>query len=312
MNAEEIINHLMTTRKKYLEISTFSNSPGIYAVFFFGKNFPLKKANPEPDDIIYIGKTESSQEKRDAKTHFKSGKTGSSTLRKTFGSLLRIKHKLKPIPRNNSDFLKKRLSHFKFDDKSERIITEWMQNNLALSFFEYSKGKSEIEKLETSLIQKLIPILNIDYKNPTNPFYSLLKQIRKESAKLAFKDFEIIEKIKPIEKIKVNKMSTGSKNLYTALWRGYINQLHSKLIKSNESQTIALDGKKFKQAGNRVSFSFNLEYKNGIVSNRKRGSAVDRDLDKIISKSEPIKTILKNGHYKINLDKDFVLHIQKC
>jgi hypothetical protein len=311
MSIDEIIEHLIKNKINFSEISSFSKLPGIYAVFFCGKIFPLENVNPPKDEIIYLGKTESSQEKRDAKTHFKSGKTGSSTLRKTFGSLLRIKHKLKPIPRNNSDYFKKRLSHFKFDDKSERIITEWMQNNLALSFFEYSKGKSEIEKLETSLIQKLIPILNIDYKNPTNPFYSLLKQIRKESAKLAFKDFEIIGKNKPIEKIKVNKMSTGSKNLYNDLWSGYINQIHSKLIKSNESQTIALDGKKFKEAGDRKLFSFNLEYRNGIVSNNTDGSAVARDLNSIISKSEPIKSILENGHYKINLDKNFVLHIKK-
>ena len=310
MVIDEIINHLKKSRTNFLEITTFSKFPGIYGVFFCGNIFPIENYNPKQDEIIYLGKTESSQEKRDAKTHFKSGKTGSSTLRKTIGSLLRTKFKLQPIPRNNTDFQKKRFSHFKFDIKSEDIITKWMQNNLALSFYEYPKNKTEIEELETSLIQNLIPVLNID-KNPFNAYGNFIKHSRKESAKLAFKDFKIIKKNNLPEKLKVNKMSIGSENKYNALWQNYIKQIHRKLTESNEPQAIQLDKEKFDEVGNRKSYSFNLEYKNGIVNNNIGGSAVARDLDKVISKSESIKTILKNGYYKINLDKSFVLHIHK-
>lgn len=310
MNHKEIIEHLVSEKKNFLEISTFSKKPGIYAIFFSGKPFPLENKEPKPDEVIYIGKTESSQEKRDAKTHFKSGKTGSSTLRKTIGSLLRKKYNLKPIVRSNSDILKRRLSHFKFDDISEDIISKWMKNNLALSFYEYPKSKNEIEKLETFLIQKLIPILNID-KNPSNPFSKTLKKMRKESANLAFKDYKIVEKNNLIEKVRINKMATNSENKYTALWQGYLSQIQRELTDSNEPQTIQLDKEKFTDVGNRKSYSFNLEYKNGIVNNNIGGSAVARDLDKVISKSETIKSILKNGYYKINLDREFILHIQK-
>lgn len=309
MEIDEIINHLRKNKTNFLEITSFSKYPGIYSIFFCGNIFPVENYIPKQDEIIYLGKTESSQEKRDSKTHFKSGKTGSSTVRKTIGSLLRIKHNLKPIPRNNTDFLNKRFSHFKFDNESEQIITEWMENNLALAFYEYPKSKTEIDELETSLIQKLIPVLNID-KNPLNPYGTFIKQSRKESAKLAFKDFKIVEEIKLPEKLKVNKMSTSSENKYTALWQSYINQIHRKLTDSNEPQTIQLDKDKFAKVGNRKSYSFNLEYKNGVVNNNIGGSAVARDLDKVISKSEAIKSILKNGYCKINLDKNFVLHIQ--
>ncbi len=310
MNHKEIIEQLVSGKKNFLEISTFSKKPGIYAIFFSGKFFPLENKEPKPYEAIYIGKTESSQEKRDAKTHFKSGKTGSSTLRKTIGSLLRKKYNLKPIVRSTSDILKRRFSHFKFDDISEDIISEWMKNNLALSFYEYPKSKNEIEKLETFLIQKLIPILNID-KNPSNPFSKTLKKMRKESANLAFKDYKIVEKNNLIEKVRVNKMATNSENKYTALWQGYLSQIQRKLTDSNEPQTIQLDKAKFTDVGNRKSYSFNLEYKNGIVNNNIDGSAVARDLDKVISKSEAIKAILKNGYYKINLDREFILHLQK-
>lgn len=310
MNTKEIINYLITNRKKYLEISTFSKSSGIYAVFFLGEHFPIENIKPKHDEVIYLGKTESSQEKRDAKTHFKSGKTGSSTLRKSIGSLLRNIYNLKPIVRNDSDIIKRRFSHFKFDDKSEEIITEWMQNNLALSFYEYPESKSKIEALETTLIQEVIPLLNID-KNPSNPQLNLLKQIRKESAQIAFKGYKISEKNAPPKIKKATKMSTGSENKYTNLWQGYINHINSSLVQSDKPQLIQLDSKLFFKVGNRKSYAFNLEYKNGIVSNNIGGSAVARDLDKVISKSQAMKNTLKDGNYKINLDKEFVLHIKK-
>lgn len=138
--------------------------------------------------IIYIGKTESSEEKRGTKTHFTTGKTGSSTVRKSIGSILCAKENLKPIPRNETDYKKKRFSHFKFDNQSEKKITNWMENNLALSFYEYPRTKQEIEDLETELIAELVPILNIS-KNSKNSFKDTLQSLRKNCALMAAKDF---------------------------------------------------------------------------------------------------------------------------
>lgn len=186
MDARKVIESLKATEKPYLQTKTFSQSAGIYAFFFIGSNFPVFGDAVSKHEIIYIGKTESSQEKRDAKTHFKSGKTGSSTFRRSIGSLLCESENLKPIPRNNSDYLKGRLSHFKFDEPSEEIITDWMKNNLALSFFVYPESKHDIEKLETELIQILSPKLNIS-KNHRNPFKDTLQRLRKKCAQMAFK-----------------------------------------------------------------------------------------------------------------------------
>ena len=46
----------------------------------------------------------------------------------------------------------------------------WMENNLALSFYEYPRTKQEIEYLETKLIDELVPILNISSKVCKQPF----------------------------------------------------------------------------------------------------------------------------------------------
>lgn len=157
METQQIINQLINRKEDFLNIKSFSNFPGIYAIFFIGENFPLFK-EIKNNQLIYIGKTESSQLKRDSKTHFSSGKTGSSTVRKSIGSILLKSENLNPIPRNDIDYKKRRFSHFKFDHLSEEKITNWMKTNLAISFYEFPKSKSEIAKLETDIIQNLIPI----------------------------------------------------------------------------------------------------------------------------------------------------------
>jgi len=187
MTTKEIIELLEERETDFLKTKTFSQLPGIYAFFYIGNDFPLLGDSVSKHQIIYIGKTESSQEKRDSKTHFTTGKTGSSTVRKSIGSILCAQENLKPIPRNESDYASGRFSHFKFDNASEIIITDWMENNMALSFYEYPKTKQEIEDLETEIINELVPILNIS-KNPKNPFKETLQQLRKNCASIAIKN----------------------------------------------------------------------------------------------------------------------------
>ena len=194
MTTKEIIELLKERETDYLKTKTFSQLPGIYAFFYIGNDFPLLGDSVYKHQIIYIGKTESSQEKRDSKTHFTTGKTGSSTVRKSIGSLLCAQENLKPIPRNDTDYAKGSFSQFKFDNASEIKITDWMENNLALSFYEYPKTKHEIEDLETEIINELVPILNIS-KNPKNPFKGTLQLLRKNCASIAIKssDFKSLD-----------------------------------------------------------------------------------------------------------------------
>lgn len=187
MTTQDVIELLKKRETEYSKTEYFSQLPGIYAFFFIGNTFPLIGSSVSKHQIIYIGKTESSQEKRDAKTHFTTGKTGSSTVRKSIGSILCEKENLKPIPRNDSDYEKGRFSHFMFDDTSEQLITNWMKNNLALSFYEYPNSRQEIEDLETEIIDALVPILNIS-KNPKNAFKTTLQNLRKNCASSAMQN----------------------------------------------------------------------------------------------------------------------------
>lgn len=180
---DKIINELITTLKPFDKIDEFSNLPGIYFIGFNGENFPFPSQVDivSTGDIIYVGKTEKSQKSRDANTHFKSGKTGSSTLRRSVGAILRNKLELKPIPRSQNEI---KMRDFKFIEESEKKLTKWMIENLSLSFYEVTEGKRYLKLLENQLIELLTPILNIS-KNKGNPFLRDLKELRRQCRDIA-------------------------------------------------------------------------------------------------------------------------------
>jgi hypothetical protein len=244
-----------------LSTKTFSQLPGIYAFFYIGNDFPILGDLVSKHQIIYIGKTESSQEKRDAKTHFTTGKTGNSTVRKSIGSILYSQENLKPIPRNENDYSKGRFSHFKFDLESEEIITKWMKNNLALSFYEYPKTKQEIEILETEIINELVPILNIS-KNPKNTFKDALQQLRKNCAAIAIKSSNF-KNLNPEKKV-IQKQTIQTKN-YGSSNSGivYIDNITKSDSKSRNIRIKSENKHLFpiEKLGNPISYS--LDFKTG-------------------------------------------------
>jgi hypothetical protein len=74
MTTQDVIELLKKGETEYTKTEYFSQLPGIYTFFFIGNTFPLIGSSVSKHQIIYVGKTESSQEKRDAKTHFTTGK----------------------------------------------------------------------------------------------------------------------------------------------------------------------------------------------------------------------------------------------
>jgi hypothetical protein len=271
----------------------------------------LSGYKPELKEIIYTGKTESSQQSRDADTHFASGKTGSSTLRRSFGSMLREELSLSPIPRSEAERAKRDTSKFKFDPESEQRLTKWMKENLGLSFYAFPRSPSEIDELETILIHKLKPILNIDRKNPGNPFASKIKSLRKETGEMAYNTIPDQKKAEMPLKVykKVETINAAIVHKYEDIW----NQLSKSIIeciRSGGSHSIYIGETPFQRVGNRKLYSFNLEFNNEQVANNISGSAVARDLARILlSKSDFLREV-KGGFIKISLDKSFTLHIK--
>lgn len=87
---------------------------------------------------MYVGKAEESLASRDLKTHFATGKTGQSTVRRTFAALLREPLRLRAVPRNlaNPDGR----ASCAVDADGDARLTTWMHQHLSLSFWAKPDG----------------------------------------------------------------------------------------------------------------------------------------------------------------------------
>ena len=103
----------------------------------------------------------------------------------------------------------------------------------------------------------------------------------------------------------------GSQGLYLNIWQNALPAISEILGSSDSSGSITLNSKDFALVGNRKSYSFNLEFDDGVVSNNINDSAVKRDLATELSKSSSVKSILETGYFKFQMDKNFNLWISK-
>ncbi len=303
-NLGQIINQFKENCKKFEEIDSFSDKPGIYAFFFSSGISPLEKHTPEDGEIMYIGKTEDSQISRDLNTHFTSNKTGSSTVRRSLGALLRESLSLIPTPRSNTEESNRRFTNYKFEEEGEVKLTKWMKKNLGLSFYEYDKSPKEIETLEKSLIQKLKPILNIK-DNLENPYLEVLKNKRKQCVQLAVKNSE---NTLDVSKKNIVKSSNSKSGKYFDYWKNLLPEIKN-AINANKNNVINLDKSSFEQLGDRKKYSFKLHLKEGVVANNIGGSAVARDLFKALNSNLELKKELNKKNIVFRLDSTYNLSI---
>ena len=122
---------------------------------------------------------------------------------------------------------------------------------------------------------------------------------------------KIKQKLERTTKIPTNYPTAGSQGKYSNIWRNALPTISEILGSSESSGSIALNFEDFALVGNRKSYSFNLEFDDGIVSNNISGSAVARDLAEVLSTSSSVKSILKTGCFKFQMDKNFTLSISK-
>jgi hypothetical protein len=181
-DAQGVLDLLKYKAKPYRDWEAFSMLPGIYAIYLMGSgSLPFGETVMEGNCLLYIGKTESSQLKRVVNQHFGECKTGNSTLRRSLGALLRTQHNLIPQARSGTETSERRFTNYRFDDAGEEILTEWMVQNLELSFFELDENVVDLEK---RLIALSVPPLNLTH-NPGNPHKKMLEAARQECRRLA-------------------------------------------------------------------------------------------------------------------------------
>ena len=108
---------------------------------------------------LYVGKSESSLSSRDVTTHFGTGRTGWSTVRRSLAVVLRDELDLNAVPRNST--LPVRPANYGLEPEGEERLTAWMKANLTVSMWVKPDG-TVLKPVETAVIRWWQPPLNLD------------------------------------------------------------------------------------------------------------------------------------------------------
>lgn len=138
-------------------MSVVPNAAGLYAIY--GDEEARRTLDfPGGDSPLYVGKAERSLVSRDLRTHFATGKTGSSTLRRTVAALLRVQLELHAVPRNLAR--PDGSANFGLAAAGDERLTKWMHDHLRLAVWVKPAG-CELNAIETMVLAELIPPLNL-------------------------------------------------------------------------------------------------------------------------------------------------------
>jgi hypothetical protein len=133
--------------------------PGLYAVHGDAAVWEqLGLGRPSDARPLYVGKAERSLGSRDVGTHFATGKTGQSTLRRSLAGLLADELALEGRPRNRSK--PERFANFGLEASGDARLTNWMVSHLGLAVWPSPDG-AVLDSIETAVLAELMPPLNV-------------------------------------------------------------------------------------------------------------------------------------------------------
>ena len=171
--------------RKLLDVKSFKKAgiidffvpvyPGLYCIRITNPNKLPKVFSNElkhrEHNIIYIGKASQSLKRRLLNQELRA--KGHGTFFRSIGSVLGYK------PPRGQLVHKKNKRNFKFHQEDEKRIISWINENLLINWVEFN---SNIPKIESELIAKYKPLLNLD----GNPYaMEELRVLRAECTKIA-------------------------------------------------------------------------------------------------------------------------------
>jgi hypothetical protein len=159
-------------------IAVVPNQPGLYAIHADAAVWAELTLGEPPDDRpLYVGKAEASLVTRDIRTHFGDGRTGSSTLRRSFAALLRKSLRLMAQPRNPAK--PERPANYGLPPAHDQRLTAWMQSNLRIAVWA-SDGRAPLERIEKLALAHWLPPLNLE--DVQTPWTGQVKAARAQMA----------------------------------------------------------------------------------------------------------------------------------
>jgi len=141
--------------------STVPTRPGLYAIYGDATTWNELAIGEPPDGRpLYVGKAEDSLATRDLTTHFGDGRTGQSTVRRSFAALLHDALSLRGIPRNTAK--PSYFSNYGLSAAHDAALTRWMRKHLQLAVWpKPTDCEFTLGQIETSLLVELLPPLNL-------------------------------------------------------------------------------------------------------------------------------------------------------
>lgn len=141
-------------------VELVARKPGLYA--FYGDDrawLDLALSPACPGQPLYVGKAERSLSGRDVGTHFASGMTGSSAVRRSLAALLADELDLVAVPRNLTR--PDGSANFGLAVASDAHLSDWMEQRLSLATWIRPDGVT-LDDVETAVVRQLRPPLNLD------------------------------------------------------------------------------------------------------------------------------------------------------
>ena len=242
-------------------------------------------------NVIYTGLAGNSLRDRDVKKHF-NGNAGTSTLRKSLGCL--FGYSLIPRDRN---FEKNKKT--KFNPEDENQLTIWMKYNLLVFYYPNENYKN----LEEELILKYNPPLNLDKNhNAAN------KEFRNELSLLRNAGSLLTISSRPMESINNKTRKINGRGLYVEIWKEIQPFIIAAIRKGRDSKKIG--SAIFKNVGNRKNsgYAFRLDISDTAIP-LKKGSAVARDLKKVLEANSEFRETAKGKSITIRMNNDCELFV---
>lgn len=152
------------------------NRPGLYAIFASAQTWEELSLGIPPDARpLYVGKAEDSLVTRDLKTHFGDGRTGQSTVRRSFAALLHEMLNLRGRPRNPAN--PGNFANYGMSPAHDAQLTRWMRDSLELSVWPKPIGcRYSLGEIESAVLTELLPPLNL--QGIATPWTARLKAAR--------------------------------------------------------------------------------------------------------------------------------------
>jgi hypothetical protein len=133
-------------------------APGLYAVSGSASVWTeLGLGDPPDDRPLYVGKAETSLASRDLRTHFATGRTGSSTLRRSIAALLVDRLELVACPRNPAK--PGHFANYALEPGGDQRLTEWMLDRLRIAI--WASPECDLAVVEQAVLRTLEPPLNL-------------------------------------------------------------------------------------------------------------------------------------------------------